>query len=297
MTNKFGFVSLSGRTNVGKSTLLNSFFQKKITITSRKPQTTRNRILGILSEENSQIVFLDTPGVHLGYKRQLNKVMNKLASQCYEEVDLVLFLIDRTKWQQEEDIILESLRNLNKPVVLVINKIDRLKEKSKLYAFIDEISKKFNFLAIIPISALRKDNLLELKKIIQDNLEIGPSHFPENEITEFSDAFYISEIIREKAINRLGDELPYRINVVIEKINEHKKLKTIYAAIITESKSQKGIILGKQGSMIKAIGTASRKELEKEFSKKVNLQLWVKANKNWTNDVNKLKKFGFGVDH
>ena len=297
MTNKFGFVSLSGRTNVGKSTLLNSFFQKKITITSRKPQTTRNRILGILSEENSQIVFLDTPGVHLGYKRQLNKVMNKLASQCYEEVDLVLFLIDRTKWQQEEDKILESLRNLNKPVVLVINKIDRLKEKSKLYAFIDEISKKFNFLAIIPISALRKDNLLELKNIIQNNLEIGPSHFPENEITEFSDAFYISEIIREKAINRLGDELPYRINVVIEKINEHKKLKTIYAAIITESKSQKGIILGKQGNMIKAIGTASRKELEKEFSKKVNLQLWVKANKNWTNDVNKLKKFGFGVDH
>ena len=297
MTNKFGFVSLSGRTNVGKSTLLNSFFQKKITITSRKPQTTRNRILGILSEENSQIVFLDTPGVHLGYKRQLNKVMNKLASQCYEEVDLVLFLIDRTKWQQEEDKILESLRNLNKPVVLVINKIDRLKEKSKLYAFIDEISKKFNFLAIIPISALRKENLLELKKIIQNNLELGPSHFPENEITEFSDAFYISEIIREKAINRLGDELPYRINVVIEKINEHKKLKTIYAAIITESKSQKGIILGKQGSMIKAIGTASRKELEKEFSKKVNLQLWVKANKNWTNDVNKLKKFGFGVDH
>ena len=297
MTNKFGFVSLSGRTNVGKSTLLNSFFQKKITITSRKPQTTRNRILGILSEENSQIVFLDTPGVHLGYKRQLNKVMNKLASQCYEEVDLVLFLIDRTKWQQEEDKILESLRNLNKPVVLVINKIDRLKEKSKLYAFIDEISKKFNFLAIIPISALRKDNLLELKNIIQNNLEIGPSHFPENEITEFSEAFYISEIIREKAINRLGDELPYRINVVIEKINEHKKLKTIYAAIITESKSQKGIILGKQGNMIKAIGTASRKELEKEFSKKVNLQLWVKANKNWTNDVNKLKKFGFGVDH
>ena len=297
MTNKFGFVSLSGRTNVGKSTLLNSFFQKKITITSRKPQTTRNRILGILSEENSQIVFLDTPGVHLGYKRQLNKVMNKLASQCYEEVDLVLFLIDRTKWQQEEDKILESLRKLNKPVVLVINKIDRLKEKSKLYAFIDEISKKFNFLAIIPISALRKDNLLELKNIIQNNLEIGPSHFPENEITEFSEAFYISEIIREKAINRLGDELPYRINVVIEKINEHKKLKTIYAAIITDSKSQKGIILGKQGSMIKAIGTASRKELEKEFSKKVNLQLWVKANKNWTNDVNKLKKFGFGVDH
>lgn len=296
MKNKFGFVSLTGRTNVGKSTLLNSFFQKKIAITSRKPQTTRNRILGILSEKDSQIVFLDTPGVHLGYKRQLNKVMNKIASHCYEEVDLVLFLIDRLKWQKEEENILNSLKTLNKPVVLVINKIDRLKDKTKLLAFIKDISQKFNFLSIIPISALKKDNLLELKKIILNILDSGPFHFPDDSITEFSDNFYISEIIREKAINRLGDELPYRLNVVIEKINDSKKLKTIYAAIITESKSQKGIILGKQGSMIKAIGTASRKELEKEFTKKINLQLWVKANKNWTNDINKLKKFGFGVD-
>ena len=296
MKNKFGFVSLTGRTNVGKSTLLNSFFQKKIAITSRKPQTTRNRILGILSDKDSQIVFLDTPGVHLGYKRQLNKVMNKIASHCYEEVDLVLFLIDRLKWQKEEENILNRLKTLNKPVVLVINKIDRLKDKTKLLAFIKDISQKFNFLSIIPISALKKDNLLELKKIILNNLDSGPFHFPDDSITEFSDNFYISEIIREKAINRLGDELPYRLNVVIEKINDSKKLKTIYAAIITESKSQKGIILGKQGSMIKAIGTASRKELEKEFTKKINLQLWVKANKNWTNDINKLKKFGFGVD-
>ena len=296
MKNKFGFVSLTGRTNVGKSTLLNSFFQKKIAITSRKPQTTRNRILGILSEKDSQIVFLDTPGVHLGYKRQLNKVMNKIASHCYEEVDLVLFLIDRLKWQKEEENILNSLKTLNKPVVLVINKIDRLKDKTKMLAFIKDISQKFNFLSIIPISALKKDNLLELKKIILNNLDSGPFHFPDDSITEISDNFYISEIIREKAINRLGDELPYRLNVVIEQINDSKKLKTIYAAIITESKSQKGIILGKQGSMIKAIGTASRKELEKEFTKKINLQLWVKANKNWTNDINKLKKFGFGVD-
>ena len=296
MENKFGFVSLTGRTNVGKSTLLNSFFQKKIAITSRKPQTTRNRILGILTEKNSQIVFLDTPGVHLGYKRQLNKVMNKIASHCYEEVDLVLFLIDRLKWQKEEENILKSLKNLNKPVVLVVNKVDRLKDKTKLLAFIKDISEKFNFSSIIPISALKKDNLMELKKVILNNLENGLFHFPEDSLTEFSDNFYISEIIREKAINRLGDELPYRLNVVIEKINDSKKLKTIYAAIITESQSQKGIILGKQGSMIKAIGTAARKELEREFSQKINLQLWVKANKNWTNDINKLKKFGLGVD-
>ena len=183
MKNKFGFVSLTGRTNVGKSTLLNSFFQKKIAITSRKPQTTRNRILGILSEKDSQIVFLDTPGVHLGYKRQLNKVMNKIASHCYEEVDLVLFLIDRLKWQKEEENILNSLKTLNRPVVLVINKIDRLKDKTKLLAFIKDISQKFNFLSIIPISALKKDNLLELKKIILNNLDSGPFHFPDDSIT------------------------------------------------------------------------------------------------------------------
>ena len=222
--------------------------------------------------------------------------MNKIASHCYEEVDLVLFLIDRFKWQKEEENILKSLKNLNKPVVLVINKIDRLSDKTKLLAFIKDISEKFNFLSIVPISALKKDNLMELKKVILNNLETGPHHFPEDSLTEFSDNFFISEIIREKAINRLGDELPYRLNVVIEKIDDSKKLKTIYAAVITESQSQKGIILGKQGSMIKAIGTAARKELEKEFSKKVNLQLWVKANKNWTNDINKLKKFGLGVD-
>tara|TARA_Y100000022_G_scaffold192162_1_gene194026 strand:- start:342 stop:1235 length:894 start_codon:yes stop_codon:yes gene_type:complete len=296
MKNKFGFVSLTGRTNVGKSTLLNSFFQKKIAITSRKPQTTRNRILGILSDKDSQIVFLDTPGIHIGYKRQLNKVMNKIASHCYEEVDLVLFLVDRLKWQKEEENILKSLKNLNKPVILAINKIDRMKDKTKLLAFIKDIKEKFNFLSIVPISALKKANLVQLKKVILNNLETGPFHFPQDTITEFSDNFYISEIIREKAINRLGDELPYRLNVVIERINDSKKLKTIYAAMITESQSQKGIILGKQGSMIKAIGTAARKELEKEFSKKINLQLWVKANKNWTNDINKLKKFGLGVD-
>ncbi len=296
MKNKFGFVSLTGRTNVGKSTLLNSFFKKKIAITSRKPQTTRNRILGILSDKDSQIVFLDTPGIHIGYKRQLNKVMNKIASHCYEEVDLVLFLVDRLKWQKEEENILKSLKNLNKPVILAINKIDRMKDKTKLLAFIKDIKEKFNFLSIVPISALKKANLVQLKKVILNNLETGPFHFPQDTITEFSDNFYISEIIREKAINRLGDELPYRLNVVIERINDSKKLKTIYAAMITESQSQKGIILGKQGSMIKAIGTAARKELEKEFSKKINLQLWVKANKNWTNDINKLKKFGLGVD-
>ena len=293
MENKFGFVSLSGRTNVGKSTLLNAFFQKKIAITSRKPQTTRNRILGILTEEKSQIVFLDTPGVHLGYKRQLNKVMNKIASHCYEEVDLVLFLIDRFKWQKEEENILKSLKNLNKPVVLVINKIDRLRDKTKLLAFIKDISEKFNFLSIVPISALKKDNLMELKSVILNNLEIGPYHFPEDSLTEFSDNFFISEIIREKAINRLGDELPYRINVEVEKIDEEKSIQHIHSNIYVESSSQKAILLGKNGTMIKSIGISSRKELERELESKVNLQLRIRVKKNWTNDINLLSKYGY----
>lgn len=292
---KFGFVSLTGRTNVGKSTLINSIVGKKISITSRKPQTTRNRILGIFSDKESQVVFLDTPGVHLGFKRQLNKVMNKLASYCYQEVDAVLFLIDRTKWLKEEENILENLKTLNKPIILVINKIDRIRDKEQLLPFIEEVNSKFKFTDIIPISALKKDNVEKLLNLIKLNLDSGEYYYPTETITEFPETFFISEIIREKAINRLGDELPYRLNVIVEKITDTKRIRTINAAIIAESKSQKGIILGKQGSMIKAIGTAARKELEKEYGTKINLQLWVKANKNWTNDINKLKKFGYDL--
>ena len=198
---KFGFVSISGRTNVGKSTLINSLIEKKIAITSRKPQTTRNRILGISTSQQSQIVYLDTPGFHLGYKRALNKYMNKLARHCYEEVDLVVFVVDRSKWLKEEKDILNNLMHLNKPVILAINKIDRLEKKEELLPLIDEIQQKFNFLSVIPISALRKNNLEILTNEIEKALPEGPFHFPEDSVTEFSENFFISEIIREKAIN------------------------------------------------------------------------------------------------
>ena len=202
---KFGFVSISGRTNVGKSTLINSLIEKKIAITSRKPQTTRNRILGISTSQESQIVYLDTPGFHTGHKRALNKYMNKLAKHCYEEVDLVVFVVDRFKWLKEEKNILDSLKELNKPIILAINKIDRLEKKEELLPLISEIKQKFDFLAVIPISALRKKNLENLTNEITKKLPEGPFHFPENSVTEFSENFFISEIIREKAINRLGD--------------------------------------------------------------------------------------------
>ena len=291
---KFGFVSISGRTNVGKSTLINSLIEKKIAITSRKPQTTRNRILGISTNQKSQIVYLDTPGVHAGYKRALNKYMNKLAKHCYEEVDLVVFVVDRFKWLKEENDTLNNLKELNKPIILAINKIDRLENKEKLLPFIKDIQQKFNFLAVVPISALRKNNLENLTDEIEKELPEGPFHFPEDSVTEFSENFYISEIIREKAINRLGDELPYRLNVGIDKVEKKKGLITIYANIIVESSSQKGIILGKGGSMIKAIGTSARKDLEAEMKRKINLQLFVKVSKKWTNDLNLMNKFGYG---
>ena len=291
---KFGFVSISGRTNVGKSTLINSLIEKKIAITSRKPQTTRNRILGISTNQKSQIVYLDTPGFHTGYKRALNKYMNKLAKHCYEEVDLVVFVVDRFKWLKEENDTLNNLKELNKPIILAINKIDRLENKEELLPFIKDIQQKFNFLAVVPISALRKNNLENLTNEIEKELPEGPFHFPEDSVTEFSENFFISEIIREKAINRLGDELPYRLNVGIDKVEKKKGLITIYANIIVESSSQKGIILGKGGSMIKAIGTSARKELETEMKRKINLQLFVKVSKKWTNNLNLMNKFGYG---
>ena len=291
---KFGFVSISGRTNVGKSTLINSLIEKKIAITSRKPQTTRNRILGISTNRKSQIVYLDTPGFHTGYKRALNKYMNKLAKHCYEEVDLVVFVVDRFKWFKEENDTLNNLKELNKPIILAINKIDRLENKEELLPFIKDIQQKFNFLAVVPISALRKNNLENLTDEIEKELPEGPFHFPKDSVTEFSENFFISEIIREKAINRLGDELPYRLNVGIDKVEKKKGLITIYANIIVESSSQKGIILGKGGSMIKAIGTSARKDLEAEMKRKINLQLFVKVSKKWTNNLNLMNKFGYG---
>ena len=291
---KFGFVSISGRTNVGKSTLINSLIEKKIAITSRKPQTTRNRILGISTNLKSQIVYLDTPGFHSGYKRALNKYMNKLAKHCYEEVDLVVFVVDRFKWLKEENDTLNNLKQLNKPIILAINKIDRLENKEELLPFIKDIQQKFNFLAVVPISALRKNNLENLTDEIEKELPEGPFHFPKDSVTEFSENFFMSEIIREKAINRLGDELPYRLNVGIDKVEKKKGLITIYANIIVESSSQKGIILGKGGSMIKAIGTSARKDLEAEMKRKINLQLFVKVSKKWTNNLNLMNKFGYG---
>ena len=293
MNKKFGFVSLTGRTNVGKSTLLNSIFQKKIAITSRKPQTTRNRILGIFSDEKNQIVFLDSPGVHSGYRRALNKYMNKVARTCYEEVDLVIFVIDRGRWLREEENILKNLKELDKPIILVINKIDRLKNRNGILPIMNDLNSKHNFEAIIPISALRKDNLEDLLSKVLEKIPSGEFHYPTIEEKEFSQSFYISEIIREKAINRLGDELPYRINVEIEKIQDNKFIKHIFSNIYVESSSQKAILLGKNGSMIKSIGTSSRKELEKEFDFKINLQLRVRVKKNWTNDVNLLSKYGY----
>ena len=293
MDKKFGFVSLTGRTNVGKSTLLNAFFQKKIAITSRKPQTTRNRILGIFSRGRNQIVFLDSPGVHTGYKRALNKYMNKTAKACYEEVDLVVFVVDRDKWQIEEDNILKNLKELKKPVLLAINKIDRIKNKNNILPIINKLSSKYSFEAIMPVSALKKKEVDSLLSKIIETIPSGEFHYPIENEKEFSKSFYISEIIREKAINRLGDELPYRINVEVEKIDEEKSIQHIHSNIYVESLSQKAILLGKNGIMIKSIGVSSRKELERELESKVNLQLRIRVKKNWTNDINLLSKYGY----
>ena len=219
--------------------------------------------------------------------------MNKTARACYEEVDLVVFVVDRGKWQKEEDSILKNLKELNKPILLAINKIDRVKNNNNILPIINELNSKYPFEAIIPVSALKKVKVdLLLSKIIE-TIPAGEFHYPIKNEKEFSKSFFISEIIREKAINRLGDELPYRINVQIEKIDEGKSIQHIHSNIHVESSSQKAILLGKNGAMIKSIGMSSRKELEKELKSKVNLQLRIKVKKNWTNDINLLSKYGY----
>jgi len=293
---KFGFISIVGKTNVGKSTLLNKILERKLAITSRKPQTTRNRILGAWNHEDMQAIFLDTPGVHTGHKKALNKYMNQVAMHALKNVDLILLIVDRDRWGEEEERIIKQLNGSKIPVILVINKIDRIKNKEDLLPTIEKLKAKFDFEEIIPISALKNKNApKELYEVIINYLPHGQPHYEEDFVTDLSKEFFISEIIREKAINRLGDELPYSISIIIDALKEDKKLLSISATIYVDSKSHKPILLGKKGDMMKSIGTAARKEIQFEYDKKVFLELWVKVKKKWTDDVNWISQLGYDL--
>ena len=294
-TKKTGMVSLIGKTNVGKSTLLNQLVEQKVSITSRKPQTTRQRLLGIKTEGSNQIIYVDTPGFHQGHKRALNKFMNKTALSSIEGVDIVLFVVDALNFSLTDEHLLNRVPTKDNQVMLVINKIDKVAKKEKLMPFVEEVIKLFPFSEVIPISALKRKNIDILEREITKRLPVGAHLYPEDQIAGSSERFLASEIIREKCISRVGDEIPYRLSVVIDSFKEEDKLITIDGTIYIEKESQKGIVIGEQGKRLKAIGTAARKELEGMLDNKVMLRLWVKVKKDWTNDLSALNFMGYKI--
>jgi GTP-binding protein Era len=290
---KSGYIAIVGRPNVGKSTLLNGLIGKKISITTRKPQTTRNQILGIKTVDGIQAVFIDTPGLHKTEKNTMNRYMNRLADSVIADADVIVFVIDAMRWTDEDELVLGKLSPEGAPVILVINKVDMVKDKGSLLPFIEKIQDKFNFAEIVPLSARRASNVHALEKVIMAMLPEGPHLFPDDQVTDKSERFQAAEIIREKLILATGQEVPYSTTVVIEEFKQEEKLLRISALIWVEREGQKPIVIGKNGERLKQIGTAARKELEVLFNKKVFLQLWVKIKDDWTNNDSFLSSLGF----
>ena len=288
-----GYAAIVGRPNVGKSTLLNYALGQKISITSRKPQTTRHQVMGIYTDSGDQVVFVDTPGMHLEQGKAINRYMNRAASSALADVDLVLFVVDRNRWTSEDDLVLEALRHAETPVALIINKIDRLEDPGVLLPWTESVRLKYGFDAIFPISALRQSNLPALMTYIRDNMPAGAHFFPEDQVTNRSERFLAAELIREKIVRQLGDEMPYTTAVEIESFKLDGKLLRIDALIYVERQGQKKIVIGEGGSRLRSIGTEARKDMEMAFSGKVMLKLWVKVKSGWSDDERALRSLGF----
>ena len=290
---KCGFIAIVGRPNVGKSTILNKIIGQKISITSRKRQTTRHRILGIKSEENMQAIYVDTPGMHLGGKTAMNRYMNRAANTVLSDVDLVLFVADINKWTQEDDNVVERLKHEKVPVILVMNKIDKLKDKTALLPMIDELSEKMNFAEIVPVSAKNAANLDTLQNLVRDYLPNSGPLFPEEQVTDKTERFIASEIIREKLMRRLQQEIPYSLTTQIEKFSMEKNILHIAAIIWVERDTQKKIVIGKSGEILKEIGKQARLDMEDAFENKVHLDLWVKVKEGWSDNESLMKRLGY----
>lgn len=289
---KSGFVTLIGRPNVGKSTLMNRLIGQKIAITSNKPQTTRNRIQTVLTTDEGQIVFLDTPGIHKA-KNKLGDYMVNVAERTLEEVDVILWLVEPTDYiGAGERHIIEQLKKTKTPVILVINKTDTVK-KEAILSFIDVYRKELDFQEIVPVSALKGDNTDELIKCILKYLPYGPAFYDEDTLTDQPMRQIVAELIREKALRLLEDEIPHGIAVSIESMKEKGKICHIEATIVCERESHKGIVIGKGGQMLKKIGSKARPEIENLLEMQVNLQLWVKVKKDWRDSDFLLKNFGY----
>ena len=289
-----GLVSIVGRPNVGKSTLLNRLIEQKISITSRKSQTTRNNILGIKTKENYQMVFIDTPGVHINASKAMNKVLNQSALGAIEDADLIIFMLQRNKINTLDELILKRLNGVKTKKICVINKLDQVASINTLLPVIEKLRSENDFAEIIPVSAKTGININELEEIICQNLPVNNHLYDRNTKFLAKDSFMISEIIREKIIRFLGEELPHETYVKLQKLEDKQSIVNIYAEIIVAKESQKGIVVGKNGAKLKKIGEKARIDLEKFFNKKVFLKTWVKTKKNWNSDSDFISSLGIG---
>lgn len=291
---KSGFISIIGRPNVGKSTFLNRVIGQKIAIMSDKPQTTRNKVQGVLTTDDAQMIFIDTPGIHKP-KNKLGDFMMKIAVNSLKEVDLILFMVNAEEgFGRGEEFILEKLSGIKTPVFLVINKIDLI-SPDMLLTIIDTYKEKYDFAEIIPISAIEGNNVERLLEQIQMRLDEGPQFYPADQVTDHPERFIVSELIREKALHLTREEVPHSLAVMIDKMESRKgkEMIDVMATIIVERDSQKGIIIGKQGNMLKEIGMRAREDIEKLLGSKVYLELWVKVQKDWRNKAFHLRDYGF----
>ncbi len=288
-----GYVALVGRPNVGKSTLMNHLIGQKISITSSKPQTTRHRILGIKTEPAYQAVFVDTPGLHQNAKKAVNRYMNRTAKSALADVDLIIFVVEAARWTDDDENVLRQLRAAGKPVVLAVNKIDHIKDKAELLPLLQGLARKMDFAALVPVSALRRSNLEELEAVVARHLPESEPFFAEDQITDRSERFLAAEIVREKLMRTLGQELPYELTVEIEQFKHEDNMLNIAAVIWIERDSQKPIVIGKGGSVLKKVGQLARTDMERLFDSKVFLQLWVKVKEGWSDDERALSSLGY----
>ncbi len=297
MTKKFqcGYVTILGRPNVGKSTLLNNLVGQKISITSRKPQTTRHRILGIKTLDAAQLLYIDTPGIHKQAHHALNRYMNRVASGAIADVDVILFMVDGLNWFEDDDLVLQKIKTESIPVILVVNKIDKIPDKSALLPYLQQLNEKREFAAVVPISAKRKADVTALEQLIIKHLPENDPLFPEDQVTDRSERFLAAEIIREKLMRHLGKELPYALTVEIEQYKTVKDLLRIAAVIYVEKQSQKRIVIGEDGDLLKAVGTEARLDMQQWLADKIFLQLWVKVKKGWSDDERSLQSLGYGL--
>ncbi|MDF1589049.1 MAG: GTPase Era [Gammaproteobacteria bacterium] len=294
---KSGYVAIIGRPNVGKSTLINRVLGQKLCITSRRPQTTRHRILGIKTTDQSQLIYVDTPGIHSDDKRAMNRYMNRAAASSIDDVDVILFVVDGMNWTDEDDKVLERLKTSAKaPVILVINKMDKLADKEVMLPHIEKLSSKYDFNNVFPISARRGINIEQLEHAIEELMPEGELIFPEDQLTDRSSRFLAAEIVREKLFRHLGQELPYSITVEIEQFDDENGLFRIGAVIYVERDGQKSIVIGKKGELLKSVGKDARIEMEKLFGCKVFLRLWVKVREGWGDNERMLKNLGYNDD-